>query len=219
MNEVIIKYKPGYTGAVASEDALHSFKYLKQDSADLKKRYIALGFHLNEFCNNEYYKDFGYDNLNDFCYDNLGLDKSAISRCMSVWFRFAKRNDSSGTATMFIDDKYSDYNYTQLTEMLPLSDAQLKNITPSMTCQQIRDYKKNLKVKKEYVASSASSDSSTPFDVLLENGDFMSDLVSFLEKYYKRYDKQFLGVSHTAKQIFFPYGEKMYKLTLSVSKK
>lgn len=218
MNEMI-KYKAGYTGAVASEDALHSLKYLREDTADLKKRYIALGFHLNEFCNNNYYKDFGYDNLNDFCYDNLGLDKTAISRCMGVWYRFSKRNELSGVATMFVDEKYYGYNYTQLTEMLPLTDEQLRKITPDMTCKQIRDYKKNLKVKKEYVASSDSSDSITPFDVLLENGDFMIDLVSFLEKYYKRYDKQFLGVSHTAKQIFFPYGEKMYKLTLSVSKK
>lgn len=199
-----------------SDAALHCFKYLRHDTADLKKRYIALGFHLNEFCNNEYYKDFGYDNLNDFCYDNLGLDKTAISRCMGVWFRFSKRNELSGVATMFIDEKYSGYNYTQLTEMLPLSDAQLRKITPDMTCRQIREFKKELKIKKD---DDNSAGSSIPFNVCLEDGDLMIDLVSFLEKYFKKHDKQLSGVSYTAKQIFFPYDGKDYKLTLSVSKK
>lgn len=215
MNEVIIKYKPGYTGAVASEDALHSLKYLREDTADLKKRYIALGFHLNEFCNNKYYKDFGYDNLNDFCYDNLGLDKTAISRCMGVWFRFAKRNEVGGAVTMFIDEKYSGYNYTQLTEMLPLTDEQIIKIKPDMTCKQIREYKKSLKEEKNVDVS----DERIPFEVRLEEGDFMIDVFSFLQKYFNKYGVNLYGAYYSGKQIFFPYGEKNYKLTLSVSKK
>lgn len=48
---------------------------------------------------------------------------------------------------MEMSGKYKDYSYSQLTEMLPLSDEQRAMISPDMTIKQIREIKKNGKAK------------------------------------------------------------------------
>lgn len=137
-----IKYGNG--NICERELARTSVKYIYTDICDLQKSYIRLGFHLYEFKRNGYYNDFGYLTFEDFCDNNIGLDKGSLSRCMNVYLRFAKR-DKSIVPTMFLDERFSDYSYSQLCEMLPLRDDELKNIKPDMTVRQIREYKKNRK--------------------------------------------------------------------------
>ena len=211
IDELNIKYGMINFGE-CSQEAIDSLRYLKSDTADLKKRYIALGFHLDEFNCNKYYMDFGYDNLIDFCLDNLDLEKTMVSRIMGVWQRFAKKNGL--IRTMFIDDNFADYSFTQLTEMLPLPDDKLKMITPSMTCKDIRDFKKDLKGNKEKEVKE-----NIPFDALIENGTLLSELVNVLEKFYKEHDVYFSPPTITAKQIFFKFNEETYKIMLVCPKK
>lgn len=138
------------------ELALASVKYLYTDLTDIRKYYIRLGFHLEEFQRSGYYLDFGYSTLYGFCEKNLGLDKSAVSRCINVYKEF---NASGMTyvrdgvtftgSAMELQEEYKDYSYTQLCEMLPLSSEQRKDITPDMTISQIREYKKELKNGKK----------------------------------------------------------------------
>ena len=66
------------------EMARASFGYIMSDFHDIKSRYIALGFHLDEFRRMQYYKDFGYVTFESFCEKNVPLDKGAISRCIGV---------------------------------------------------------------------------------------------------------------------------------------
>lgn len=195
-----------------SQQAIDSLRYLKADTADLKKRYIALGFHLDEFNRNKFYMDFGYENLNDFCMDNLDLDKTAVSRVLGVWSRFAGMNGM--VRTMFIDENYKDYSYTQLTEMLPISDKDLKEITPDMTCKYIREFKKKLKGDKK-----KEPDDNVPFDVLIENGELLSELVHTLEKFFQKHNKYFSPPTMTSKQITFKVDNDSYKIMISCPKK
>ena len=124
-----------------SEDALHSLGYLKRDISDIKTYYIRLGFHLDEFRRFGYYEDFGFSDLYEFCASNLGLDKSAVSRCINVWSNFCRVDGY--TRTMFLDDRYSNYSYSQLCEMLSLTSDQRKRVLPDMTIKDIRDFKKS----------------------------------------------------------------------------
>lgn len=126
------------------ETARASVKYIYTDCCDLQKSYIRLGFHLIEFERCGYYEDFGYPSFEEFCAANIGLDKGAISRCMNVVKRFSRGNGFN--VSMFLEDRYSEYSYSQLCEMLPLDDKELQNIKPDMTIKQIREYKKNKKV-------------------------------------------------------------------------
>ena len=127
-------------------------KYLYSDLTDIRKYYIRLGFHMKEFKNNGYYKDFGYLTLEEFCDVNLGLDKGTVSRCINVYEQFNASHVvtcGAGVKTvgcaMDLSERWEAYSYTQLCEMLPLSEEDRKKVTPDMTVREIRELKKNLK--------------------------------------------------------------------------
>lgn len=133
-------------------EAYGHLKYLYSDISDIRNYYIHLGFHLEEFRNNRYYEDFHYLDFYEFCDVNLGMDKGAVSRCINVYKQFNASNDvriTAGTKTigcaMDLSERWKDYSYTQLCEMLPLSEHERESITPDMTVKQIREYKKGLR--------------------------------------------------------------------------
>lgn len=74
-----------YNFGECSEAAKGSLRYILSDISGIKKYYVRLGFHLQEFKSCMYYRDFGYSSFEEFCDANLSLDKGAISRCISVW--------------------------------------------------------------------------------------------------------------------------------------
>lgn len=142
------------------EEAFGSLKYLYTDLTDIRKYYIRLGFHLQEFKNCEYYKDFGYLTLEEFCDVNLSMDKGAVSRCINVYKQFNASSDvtfhganKTVGCAMDLSERWKDYSYTQLCEMLPLSEEERKKVTPDMTVKDIREFKKTLKTGNASVAS------------------------------------------------------------------
>lgn len=92
------------------EMACGSLGYILQDIKDIKNSYIRLGFHLAEFQRCGYYIRFGYDSLDEFVQEKLGLDKSALSRCLGVFYQFSECKD--GCHKIWIDDKWKDYSYS-----------------------------------------------------------------------------------------------------------
>lgn len=149
------------------DEAFGSLKYLYTDLTDIRKYYIRLGFHLVEFKNCEYYKDFGYLTFEEFCDVNLSMDKGAVSRCINVHRQFNASNDvtchagvKSVGCAMDLSDRWKDYSYTQLCEMLPLSEEDRKKVTPDMTVKDIREFKKNLKAGNASVASTQPDEKS-----------------------------------------------------------
>lgn len=152
-------------------------EYIRKDINDIKNNYVKLGFHLAECQNLKYYECFGYSNFYDYVLANFGLDKSATSRCVNVFNRFSAVQNNSHK--MFLDDKWKDYNYSQLSEMLPLDDDAIKAITPDMTVKQIREVKKQTKASLKIVATSQPSDN----DILEADNDISIDifLMMFLD--------------------------------------
>lgn len=128
------------------ETAKGSFEYIAKDISDIEKNFLRLGFHLYEFKNFEYYKDFGYDNFQEFCLKNFKLEKSGISRHINVWLNFAA--EQNGSRKMWLDDRFSEYSYSQLVAMLPLKEEERKKIKPEMTIKEINKFKKNKKSSK-----------------------------------------------------------------------
>lgn len=155
------------------EQARTSLKYLLTDVNDIRRSYIRLGFHLHEFDRNKFYEDFGYSSLSEFCEVNLGLDKSAVSRCISVFLEFAKVNDCmTRTRTMFLDDKYEAFSYSQLCEMVSMTSEQRKLVKPEMTIKQLREIKKKKNVSRN-VSQVATSQ---PEEVILHYPSFLDDI-------------------------------------------
>ena len=129
------------------ELAQASYGYIQQDIADIKSRYIALGFHLDEALTMKYYEDFGYTDFYEFCEKNFHMEKSAVSRSINMWKAFAAYDENSYSRKLWVDEKYAAYNYSQLCEMLPLNEKERKKITPDMTVKEIREKKKAWKQK------------------------------------------------------------------------
>ena len=133
------------------EQARGSLKYILCDITDIKRSYFRLGFHLHEFKNCKYYEDFGFLTFEEFCEANFDMDKGAISRCINVFLMInahGEERHSAGCKTigcsMEISDKYKDYSYSQLCEMLPLDEEKRSKVKPDMTVKEIRELKKKI---------------------------------------------------------------------------
>ena len=136
-----------YAPEEVNELARASIGYIESDVMDIKKRYVTLGFHLYEMDQCRYYEDLGYENLYECIEANFAMDKSAVSRCIGVWKAFAAV-DGDGSRKMWIDDRYKDFSYSQLTEMLPMSERDRYKIRSDMSVKKIREVKQQLKEKK-----------------------------------------------------------------------
>lgn len=146
-NKLDVKY--GLYNLCEERDlAKASFGYIMSDFHDLKNKYIKLGFHLDEFNRFQYYKDFGYLTFEEFCTNNIPLDLGSISRCISVFQIFAEFDKESRVRKMWLDDKYVNFSYSQLVEMVPLDGDIRPMIKCDMTVKQIREVKKFIKANK-----------------------------------------------------------------------
>ena len=181
------------------DEAYGSLKYLYTDLTDIRKYYIRLGFHLSEFKACEYYKDFGYLTLEEFCDVNLGFDKGAVSRCINVYLQFNASHDvkvSAGVKSigcaMDLSERWKDYSYTQLCEMLPLSDSEREEITPDMTVKQIREIKSADKEKND---TSIPADDDIPGQTSIEK-DFPEYMPEKQEEDLKKEKTEVYATSH-----------------------
>ena len=149
---------------------------------DLCKNKIELGCRLIEFFGSKLYvknvyTKHSYDGINrdlvpcglsgevshhiffDHCESTFGLDKSQVSRYMNVADEFADKENGC------LAEKWQDFGYSQLVEMLSLTPEQRENITSDMTVKAIREYKNSLvatsqqdKPSKKSVATSQQED-------------------------------------------------------------
>lgn len=121
-----------------------SIEYIQRDLDDLKRTFVRLGFHLWENSYYRYYEyievrhpdDYGgvYKDVNDFAMDYFGLSRSTCSRLMAINRRFCD-------CSMYLLDKYQDYGYSQLSEMLSMDDDIIRCVRPSMSVLEIRRLK------------------------------------------------------------------------------
>lgn len=125
------------------ELARASVKYILTDMSDIRRSFIRLGFHLYEFERMHYYEDFGYTSIVEFAEKNLGLSKTQVSVYKNIYLQFGFYEEHSSVPKMWLDDKYKQYSYSQLREMLSMSEENRKQVNPDMSIEQIRELKKN----------------------------------------------------------------------------
>lgn len=162
-----------------------TMRYLIVDVSNIKTQYLNLGKRLSMFKRENYHLDFGFDTFEECIEKNLGMSKSTINRCINVYRRFGCGNKI---------DKYKDYNYSQLVEMLSMEDKELKEVKPDMSVRKIRDIKKNSSTKsvmakdnkiraKTGVKNTVDGESDR-----VTKGGFMMLLRDYADKLCKRYD-------------------------------
>lgn len=105
-------------------------------SANIKtmsRSFIAAGYYMKYIRDRELFRDGGYNSIWEFAEDQYGIKKSAAHRWMRINDKFSKGGNSP-----ILDDKYKDFNKSQLQEMLYLTDEQIKEAKPEMKAKDIR---------------------------------------------------------------------------------
>lgn len=127
---------------------------IKQCVYNITSNFVEIGFRLWECEHYHYYSELGYDNVCDYAAAELGFKKSSTRNFIRVYDRFcshkliqsaAKSQNSSfisGNYTLL--SEYKNFSYSQLTELLSLSDEQITVIAPKPedTIKQLREKKK-----------------------------------------------------------------------------
>lgn len=124
-----------------------TINFIKNAVSNIAKEFVYIGFKLYECDYNKDFLAFGYDNISDFAFSELGFKKSTTYNFIRVYKRFAaKLPDNDGSPLYQVTLKYNDYSYSQLCEMLSLSDVDIikSEIKPSDTIKDIRNKKKSL---------------------------------------------------------------------------
>jgi hypothetical protein len=208
-------YKTGTTDGQAelvtpNDKALASYRNILIEKNDIKHSYIRLGFYLNEFEKSGYFKEFGFDNMYSFASANLGLDKSAVSRCVSVFYAFSLTQD--GVHKCFLDEKYKDYSYYQLCEMVSMKPQDRKKITPDMSIKQIREVKKKIK------CCDVATDLLPPKYISGGDDEFIWDLLEKVVAFIYKNLKDVSPVNYQGTRRWFTDNEYQYEITYSKKK-
>lgn len=134
---------------------------IKQCVYNISSNFIEIGFRLWECERYKYYSEMGYNNICDYALSELGFKKSSTRNFIRVYERFCnheivkKSSHTNGPSVFssgdtfgkyFLLSKYKNFTYSQLTELLSLSDEQIKVIspTPEDSVRSIRDKKQEL---------------------------------------------------------------------------
>lgn len=134
---------------------------IKQCIYNVTSNFIEIGFRLWECEHYCYYKELGFDSVCDYALAELDFKKSSTRNFIRVYERFCNHNivknaalDTSnsrvpckfivGNYTLL--SEYKNFTYSQLTELLSLSDSQIEAIapTPKDTVKKLRDKKQDL---------------------------------------------------------------------------
>lgn len=127
-------------------------------SANIKtmsRSFIAAGYYMKYIRDRELFRDGGYSSIWEFAEDQYGIKKSATSRWMAMNDKFSKDGNSP-----ILDDKYKDFNKSQLQEMLYLTDEQMEEAEPEMSAKEIRAIRKPPEV--EVIAPAQQIDDQIP---------------------------------------------------------
>ena len=117
--------------------------------------------------NTAYCKD-----IYEYCKTRFGLQKTSTFNLLGIARRFA----SGGK----LRERWSQYSYSQLCEMLPMSDEDIKQVTPTMTVKQIRELKHTLALRAEGdVVVEQSDDDDVEYVVQKSQSEALIDLLLY----------------------------------------
>lgn len=111
---------------------------IKQQHANIATSFITVGSILKEIKDNETYVESGYNNVYEYAEAEFNYKITNTKNLINV-----ATNYSNGTNIL---PQYSNFNLSQLTEMLSIEEQEVKEkITADMTVKQIREVKRTAK--------------------------------------------------------------------------
>lgn len=136
-------------------DYVQMTEIIREELKKTSKAFLLIGCCLKHIRDRKLYEEGGYPNIYEFGMDQFGLSKSSVSRFIGICERFSDNGSSA-----VLSDRFHEFSISQLVEMLPLSPEELEGVTPDMTNQTIRQYKKS--IREEGQGSSAGGSDASP---------------------------------------------------------
>lgn len=129
----------GGTGLINPEQLGYqdSLNMIREELHRTRRSFVKIGWYLKHIREKEMYKEEDYANIYELAADKFNLSQPTATRFINICEQFSIGHDSPE-----LDEKYLDFNMSQLFEMLPMNPEEMSRVTPDMTVSQIRDYKK-----------------------------------------------------------------------------
>lgn len=118
------------------DDYIRSKEEIKKDLGGIVKGFVRVGWQLTRINATEAYKMDGYKSIAEFAKAEYGMNPSGVTRFMQVYEKYSVPGD-----TPELREKYRDFNFSQLTEMLQISEEDRDMFLPEAKRESIRDFK------------------------------------------------------------------------------
>ena len=112
-------------------------KAIKMDLAGIVKSFVRVGWQLWRISRTEAFRQDGYKTMAEFGKAEYGMTPSGVSRFIEVYEKYSVDGD-----TPELRAEYRDYNFSQLTEMLQITEEDRQMFLPEAKRESIRDFKK-----------------------------------------------------------------------------
>lgn len=106
---------------------------------NVKGSYLKIGLALVKIHRGNMYVLDGYKNIADFAESVFALPRATTNNSMNIVKKFC----NPGTTSLM--DEFVGYNFTQLVEMIPMSDELLAQVDVTMSAAKMRELKKSAK--------------------------------------------------------------------------
>lgn len=118
------------------DDYLQTKEEIKKDLGGIVKSFVRVGWHLTRINASEAYKMDGYKTISEFAKAEYGMTPSGVSRFMEVYEKYSADGD-----TPELQERYREFNFSQLTEMLQISEEDREMFRPEAKRESIRDFR------------------------------------------------------------------------------
>ncbi len=102
----------------------------------------------------------GYKSVAEFAQAEYGFTKDLVSRYIAINDRYSVNGYSEE-----LDDKYKGYGFTKLAEMLTLPDSVIEEVSTSLTKDQIRELKKEIKEEEKITDIEVMCETAEPIEI------------------------------------------------------
>jgi hypothetical protein len=119
------------------EDYTQSKEEIKKELGGIVKSFVRIGWQLTRINKTQAYQMDGYKSVTEMAKAEYGMTPDGVSRFMNVYEKYSVPGD-----TPQLQECYRDYKFSQLTEMLKLSDDDQKLIQPETQRENIRELKR-----------------------------------------------------------------------------
>ncbi len=124
-----------------------SIDIIREELQKTRKSFIKIGWYLKHIHDNKFYEQGDYANIYDFAMEKFRFSQPTTTRYIKLCEEFSVNHNSPE-----LDQKYEDYNISQLFEMISMKQDQIEQVSPEMTVTEIREIKRPSKsaVQKFY---------------------------------------------------------------------